>query len=78
MYIAVYYMVASPPVFYLFYGNRLASWHSFLDITHIIVNNALKLAILHLIELIFFKIYLYLKPHIFTFCFMVPANGLAT
>ena len=37
----------------------------------------LRLAILQLIELIFFRIYLYIKPHIFTFCFMVPGNGLA-
>ena len=70
-------MVASPLVFYLFYRNRLASWHSFPDIIHIKVNNALKLAILHLIELIIFRIYLYLKPLIFIFCFMVPGNGLA-
>ena len=70
-------MVASPPVFYLFYRNRHASWHSFPDITYIKVNNAPKLAIFHLIEVIFFGIYLYLKPHIFTFCFMVSGNGLA-
>ena len=70
-------MVASPPVFHLFYRNRLASWHSFPDITHIKVNDAIKLAILHLIELIFFRIYLYMKPHIFTFYFMVPGNDLA-
>ena len=70
-------MVASLPVFYLFYRNRLASWYSFPDITHIKVNNALKLVILHLIELIFVMIYLYLKPHIFAFCFMVPSNALA-
>ena len=70
-------MVASPPVFYFFYRNRLANWHSFPDITYIEVNNALKLAILHLIELIFFRIYLYLKPHIFIFCFMVLSNVLA-
>ena len=70
-------MAACPPVFYLFYINRLASWHSFPDITHIKVDNALKLAILHLIELIFSRIYLYLTPHVFTFCFMVPGNGLA-
>ena len=57
--------------------NRLASWHSFPDITRIKVNNALSLVILQLIELIFFRIYLYSKPHILTFCFMVPGNGLA-
>ena len=30
-----------------FYGNRLAIWHGFLDITHIKVNNGRTLAILN-------------------------------
>ena len=64
-------MVASPPFLYLFYRNRLASWHSFPESTHIKVNNALKLAIFYLIELTFFRTYLKLKLHIWFY-----SNGL--
>ena len=46
-----------------FYSNRLAILHSFLDITHIKVNDGLKSVILNLFELDFFRAYPYLKPH---------------
>ena len=48
--------------FVLYQG--LDIWHSFPDITHIEVNNGLKLVILNLIELTFLRAYPHLKPHI--------------
>ena len=46
-----------------FYINHLAIWHNFPDITHIKVNNSLKLSILKLIELT-----VHIPPWNHTFC----------
>ena len=50
-------------LYILFYGDGLAIWHGFPDITHIYVNKSRKSTIFNLIELKFFKGYHDIPPN---------------